>query len=650
MLNLKKNLIAGLVLSGSVAVSLAAASLAKNGTEYPILPTLALDQVVPHLSLGPGGGYLVCQDTLIDGNGIGIRARRLNADLSAAASTFAVNSITAGDQQNAKVAVLSNGGAVFVWQGSTGRGNKIFARFMGANQQFTGEEIGVADRMFGHQSDAAVAVLTDGTVVVVWGELNRDPSMSGIFGQRFSSAGQRLGATFMVNTVTYLNQRTPAIAALESGGFVVAWVSDEFRQRSSEYIDIAARLFNAQGEPIGSDFALNSTADICANPAVVAISGGFRAAWSSRSLPERNIIRQQTVPLAPDLVSTQLVTQVEGASPNRWDVSTRAFNLQGAPLISETVVNQARVGDQYSPRLVSFQGGELVLWTSWGQDGSYQGIIGRVVRGTDQFDGDEFIVNTRRALSQIYPTGGAIGERVLIAWASFISASQGLDIVAQQFMVAPDEALSKPAIPFAFAVGQNSISVSWAEVGAQAVGAYRVHVDNESAPIESTEAALNITRPEWAAASVHTVRVSYRLNDGRVSPLSDPVSLRTWGADENGDSLPDDWQQENWGKQANWPAALADSDGDGATNLAEFLAGTDPSNAGSVLKLEVSPRQQGLYLQWPTTPGGHYQIQYTSDFNGWTNVGGARFAPSSSDAVPLAGSGQVQYYRVIRMR
>ena len=140
ILNLKKNLIAGLVLSGSVAATMAAASLTKSGTEYPVFPTLPLDQVVPHLSLGPQGGYLVCQDNIVDGNGLGIRARRLNADLSAAASTFAVNSASPGDQQNARVAVLPNGGAVFVWQGSTEWGNKIFARFMGGDQQFLSAE------------------------------------------------------------------------------------------------------------------------------------------------------------------------------------------------------------------------------------------------------------------------------------------------------------------------------------------------------------------------------------------------------------------------------------------------------------------------------------------------------------------------------
>jgi len=59
LLNLKKNLIAGLVLSGSVAVAGAASSLTKSGVEYPIMPSLARDQVLPHLGLGPNGGYIV---------------------------------------------------------------------------------------------------------------------------------------------------------------------------------------------------------------------------------------------------------------------------------------------------------------------------------------------------------------------------------------------------------------------------------------------------------------------------------------------------------------------------------------------------------------------------------------------------------------
>jgi hypothetical protein len=647
-LNLKKKLIAGLMLSGSVAAAMAADPLAKNGTEYPLFPTLPLDQVMPHLSIGTGGGYIVSQDAIVDGNGLGLRARRLNPDLSAGGSTFGVNSITSGDQQNGRVAVLPNGGAVFVWQSSTAQGHKIYARFMGPDQQFVGAEVQASDRMFGHQSDPAVAALADGTVVVVWAELNRDnltDRMSGIFGQRFNSGGQKIGGTFMVNTVTPLNQRTPVIAALENGGFVVAWVSDEFRQRPSEYIDIAARLFDAAGNPIGQDFALNSSANLCANPALTATTGGFRAGWSTRYSLAPQFVRSETV----EGVETDVVVPVGEASIESWDVATRVFDLQGSPAGAEVIVNNIRKGDQYSPRLANLGGKELILWTSYGQDRSDEGIYGRVISGSD-FAGAEFLVNTHTRLKQMFPAAAVVGDRVLVAWSSFISASAGFDIRAQQFSIAASDSLAKPANPFAFALGPNSISVSWAEIGGQEIDAYRIYVDGEVAPIETSAGMLTVTRPEWTARSVHTVRLSYRLKSGQVSPISDGVTVTTWGADQNGDSVPDEWQTENWGKEVNWPLASADSDGDGASNLAEFLAGTDPTDSASVLKVEISPREQGLYLQWRTTPGSYYQLQATSDFAAWTNVGPARFAPSTSDSLPVEGPGQPKYYRVILMR
>jgi hypothetical protein len=641
ILNLKKNLIAGLVLSGSVAVAAAASSLTKSGVEYPIVNSMPRDQVLPHLSLGPNGGYIVTQDPLVDGNGSGIRGRRIYSDLSAFRSSFLVNSITAGDQQNARVAVLPGGGAVFAWQSSTGTGNRIYVRFLNQSETFIGPEFPASETAVSHQSDATLAVLKDGSVVVVWAEDKRDGNMQGIFAQRFTAAGTRIGATFQVNTVTYLNQRTPAIAALSDGGFVIVFVSEEFRQRNTEYVDIAARIYNAQGVAVGQEFALNSESRICANPSVVATAGGFRAAWSSRAINAPAFI-------SSNVDGTETVRTQNGYSIESWDVSTRIFNLQGVPAAVESIVNNTRKGDQFSPRMINYGSRELILWTSFGQDRSDEGIYGRVVGGVSDFEGSEFLVNTVTLFKQIHPTVSLIDDRIVVAWSSFIGAAQGFDIRAQQYTISGDAALPTPAAPFLSSLSQKSILVTWAEVASQPVSLYRVYVDGEAAPVEATGGMLVITRATWTPGSTHSVRLSYRLQDGRVSPLSDPVSIVTWGADDNNDGIPDNWQRENWGKV--WPSASADSDGDGASNLAEFLAGTDPTNAESVLKVEISPREQGVYLQWPTSPGNYYQVQITSDFTTWSDIGTPRFAPSTSDAVPMESTGNTQYYRVIRMR
>src|SRR5687767_8055954 len=469
ILNLKKNLIAGLVLSGSVAVAGAASSLTKSGVEYPIMPSLARDQVLPHLGLGPNGGYIVAEDPTVDGNGSGIRGRRIYADLSGFRTTFPVNTITAGNQQNAKVAMIPTGGGVFAWQSSTPKGHRIYVRFLTQSETFTQPEFPASDSMVGHQSSAALGVLADNSVVVVWEEENRDLSMKGIFGQRFTATGSRIGSTFKVNTVTYLNQRTPAIAALANGGFVVAWVSEEFRQRGSEFIDIAARIYRADGTPAGNDFALNSKAEICANPALTATSSGFRAAWSSRPGPFINVLNtssNEVVIVNGVRITNQVdvVTSTGERSINSWDVSTRLFDSQGNASAVEVVVNSTRKGDQHSPRLLNFRNRELVLWTSYGQDRSDEGIYGRVVVGTG-FDGNEFLVPTAVSFAQVHPTVAALQDKVVVAWSSFRGAAQGFEIVGQQFTMSGDDSLVQPAAPFLSSLNQKSILVTWAEIG-----------------------------------------------------------------------------------------------------------------------------------------------------------------------------------------
>ena len=47
----------------------------------------------------------------------------------------------------------------------------------------------------------------------------------------FTPAGKKVGAAnFLINQFTAYNQRTPAVAALKNGGFVVAWVSEQERR------------------------------------------------------------------------------------------------------------------------------------------------------------------------------------------------------------------------------------------------------------------------------------------------------------------------------------------------------------------------------------------------------------------------------------
>ncbi len=423
-----KKLAAALLLSSAIIGSQAASALTRSGTEYRILPALQGDQVQAQLAFGPGGGFLVTQDNSIDGNGLGIRARKFNADLSAAQNTFLVNRTIKGDQQNPKVALLKAGGAVFAWEGSTPSGHRVYVRFIDSQDILTSDDFQVSRFVTGSQSNPTVAVLSDGNVIVVWAEWDRDGSMDGIFGQILTPAGVRVGNTFQVNEKSDVSQRTPSVAALEDGKFVVGWITDENRasDKFGDTIDLYARLFNADSSAASSEFPVNTWKnhlidgqsyeihEVCANPSLAAITGGFRAAWSER---------------------------LADASVDSWDVKTRSFDLSGQATSEELVVNNTTVGDQYSPRVASVGDTQLIVWTSFGQDGADEGIYARAIASTG-FNGDEFLVNTRTIGKQIFPSVTSVGsQQFVIAWSSFnrsVSGFIGYDLFAQNYtMKAP---------------------------------------------------------------------------------------------------------------------------------------------------------------------------------------------------------------------
>lgn len=90
-------------------------------------------------------------------------------------------------------------------------------------------------------------------------------------------------------------------------------------------------------------------------------------------------------------------------------------------------------------------------------------------------------------------------------------------------------------------------------------------------------------------------------------------------ADANGNGVADSWEQQYFGELVQGNPAGRDSDGDGVSDLGEFLAGTNPTNAASVLKLNLPQPQTGgaMRLVWPTAPGRSYMVLGSTDLRIW---------------------------------
>jgi hypothetical protein len=81
--------------------------------------------------------------------------------------------------------------------------------------------------------------------------------------------------------------------------------------------------------------------------------------------------------------------------------------------------------------------------------------------------------------------------------------------------------------------------------------------------------------------------------------------------DSDHDGLPDTWELVFFGNLTHGPNE--DADGDGATNLGESIAGTDPTDPASVLRLFIDRVGDHPRLRFPTVAGRLYLILSNTD-------------------------------------
>jgi hypothetical protein len=121
--------------------------------------------------------------------------------------------------------------------------------------------------------------------------------------------------------------------------------------------------------------------------------------------------------------------------------------------------------------------------------------------------------------------------------------------------------------------------------------------------------------------------------------------------DTMGDGVPDAWKMYYFGS-TNDPqaAASADPDGDGQNNLSEYYAGTDPTNAASLIQFQgIQTGDAGqIVLNWQSVSNKYYAVETSTDLVNWTpvvqNIPAAPPANQYTNSVPTGQD--TSFYRV----
>ena len=621
-----------------------------NGTEYPVIGAMPGDQVFPSVAISTTGGFLAWQDNATDGDSWGISARRLDSTLSGTLGTFRVNATGEGSQENVRVAVLKNGGAVFVWQGGKPSYQRIYARFLSATNTFlTTNDVQVNSFNANFQINPAVTVLNNSNVVIVWGSFNQasSSSMQDVYGQILSPTGQKVGGEFLVNQSTAFNQRSPSVTSLPGGGFVVAWVSEQQRAATpalgtnltfvtaanapAPSVDIYSRMFNSSGTATGGEVLVNTDYSPCTVPAAAAAAdGSYLISWAAS---DRAILT------------------------NSFDVFGRTFNSAGTASSLVFRINNYQYGDQYVPRVSALGLDFLVTWTSLAQDGSREGVYARLVHNNGSLTGNEFRVNTTTVGQQMQPVVASDGaNQFMVVWTGFTGLPNEFDLYAQRYIniSAYLQAMPAPYVwaPFVVSNGvyQPRLVVTWANLLGLSVSNYEVYVDGAAVP-----SAL-VSSNQWTMTaangltvnSTHSFQVDYVTTDGRRSPISPSASGITWQGYSWG-GIPFEWMTGFYGNDlSQWPSATKLLAGR-LTVYGAFLSGSNPLDQTTWLKEQIVRTAQGYFLTWNTQAGATYQVQTTTNFKTWTNVGSPRFAAGATDSIYVGGSG-AGFYQVQLMR
>ncbi|MBN1394651.1 MAG: trypsin-like serine protease, partial [Pirellulales bacterium] len=236
--------------------------------------------VEPAVAVDDDGDYVVVWTSYFDGAG-DIDAQRFNQDGQPLGSEFSVCSYVEGIQYHPAVAMDGYGDFVVVWagEGEDDLGG-VYAAIFDKDGYIVVDDFLINQTTQNLQTMPSVAMDPDGDFVVTWTSYGQDGDLDGIYARRFNVQGVALGDEFLVNTTTAHRQDYSDIAMDDAGNFVVVWRSD---QQDGNSWGIYGQRFSATGAKLGGEFRVNTyTLDKQIDPAVAMdADGDFIVTWSS---------------------------------------------------------------------------------------------------------------------------------------------------------------------------------------------------------------------------------------------------------------------------------------------------------------------------------------------------------------------------------
>lgn len=391
-----------------------------------------------------------------------------------------LDSSTSQVNDQVRPAVFADGSFVLAWAGNDASESGTYVQRFDQDGKALIDKFRVNDTITGNQAAPAIAVLSDGSYVVAWtSALQGDsqplsdgtayldtPNQAGVFAQRFDGANNPLGWEMRISPS---GGGDAFITALKNGSFLVGYeaiatytyADDPF---TPAVVDITtvdrmtafAKIYDSNGDLVQDIKDTTDTID------QTEINTNFESKVLNSAGTDNELRKTSKYPVAATLENGTSVV-VWQAPSDRYVVQSgdsnydrsiwyRMYDTSGNALFpQELIVNTVTQYEQGMPAVAALKdasgagnGGFVVVWQSFNQDGSFYGIYGQRFDKSGNTVGSEFQVNTKVADNQKMPsvTGLADGGFV-VSWEAqyqdgvqegkFQDGAGGTEIVMQRY-------------------------------------------------------------------------------------------------------------------------------------------------------------------------------------------------------------------------
>jgi phosphoheptose isomerase len=452
----------------------------------------------------------------------------------------------------------------------------------------------------------------------------------------------RLGAELQINSYTVNGQttRSRAVDREANGDFVAVWFSTV---QDGADDGVFGQRYASSGARLGAEFQVNTyTLSRQTFPAVgVDGDGDFVVAWTSLGQDGSNYgvfarrFNSSGTPLAAEFQANVFATDIQlqpvvasdadGDFVIVWPSFTqdgsgdgifaRRFASTGVAIGGELQVNTYTAGAQKGPAVdLDADGDFVVAWHSLGQDGDLYGVFAQRFNSLGARRGTEFQVNVYVTSHQSYPSVGLDADSdFVVAWNSYGQDGSKRGIFARRFDSAG--AARGAETPINIFTQENQ---SLSSIGIDADGDFVVAWHSDDQDGNGTGIFARSFRSSGAPTSGDLAVNTWTLNGQTIAAASSDLDgdfVVVWTSD----------QQDGSGGgifgQRFDVAALLDIDGDGATTALtdgllalRFLFGfsgatlTGGAVGGDCTRCngaQVTPYLQQLTLLQPPAPRGH---------------------------------------------